>query len=76
MKEYTTEEIFNELWKRIEFDANVSEELATENNELQARIDKAIETLEEYVHDGNIVRIGGIANYVLDILKCSDSNVV
>ena len=47
MKEYTTEEIFNELWKRIEFDANVSEELATESNDLQDRIDKAIEYIEK-----------------------------
>ena len=46
MKEYTTAEIFEELWKRIEYDANVSEELATESNELQERIDKAIEIID------------------------------
>ena len=42
------------------------------DEDLKQRIDKAIETLEEYVHDGDIVRIGGIENYVLDILKGSD----
>ena len=44
------------------------------NSELKHRIDKAIEILEEYVHDGDIVRIGGIENYVLDVLKGSDNN--
>lgn len=48
MKEYTTEEIFNELWKRIKFDANVSEELASESNELQERIDKAIKFIRTH----------------------------
>ena len=47
MKDHTTAEIFEELWKRIEYDANVSEELATESNELQARINKAIEYIKE-----------------------------
>ena len=47
MKDHTTAEIFEELWKRIEYDANVSEELASESNELQERIDKVIECLEE-----------------------------
>jgi hypothetical protein len=48
MKDHTTAEIFEELWKRIEYDANVSEELASESNELQDRINKAIEYISEY----------------------------
>lgn len=76
MKEYTTEEIFNELWKRIEYDANVSEELASESNELQARIDEAIKYIEDecldehklYCHD----LVGNDIYAVLDILKGSD----
>lgn len=74
MKEYTTEEIFNELWKRIEFDANVSEELATECNELQARIDKAI----EYIENNSELYYGDELydeyQKIVDILKGSDSN--
>ena len=59
MKDHTTAEIFEELWKRIEYDANVSEELATESNELQARIDKAIKLLENYnvFCDDNVLKI-------------------
>lgn len=46
-KEYlTTQQLLDELQKRLDFDANVSEELATEINELQARTDKAIEQLQ------------------------------
>jgi hypothetical protein len=69
MKEYTTEEIFNELWKRIEYDANVSEELATECNELQERIDKAIKFINTHdlYHPTNEV-------ILLNILRGSDSN--
>ena len=76
MKEYTTEEIFNELWKRIEFDANVSEELATESNELQARIDKAIEYISEYRNGWNNWFEFTIDDKLklLDILKGSDTN--
>ena len=77
MKEYTTEEIFNELWKRIEYDANVSEELASESNELQERIDKAIDKIEaiklnakKYGADHDVL----ICDDLLDILKGSDIN--
>lgn len=83
MKEYTTEEIFNELWKRIEFDANVSEELANESNELQSKIDKAIEYINEHKHlsmfadctepeEDWIYDLEIPANELLDILKGED----
>ena len=45
------------------------QELYDEILKLQQRIDKAIETLEEYIYDGEIIRIGGIENYILNILK-------
>ena len=45
------------------------QELYDEILKLQQRIDKAIETLEESIYDGEIIRIGGIENYILNILK-------
>lgn len=51
-KEYlTTQQLLEELQKRLDHDSDVSEELAAESNELQKRIDKAI----EYIEDKNIV---------------------
>lgn len=71
MKDHTTAEIFEELWRRIEFDANVSEELATESNELQERIDKAIEYIENYYFYNSI---DFDVKELIDILKGSDTN--
>lgn len=46
MKDHTTAEIFEELWKRMEYDAQVSEELASESNKLQDRINKVLEYID------------------------------
>ncbi len=83
MKEYTTAEIFEELWKRMEYDANVSEELATESNELQERINKAIEYIRKNTNiykceDETICmfdEINASPKELLDILKGSDKDV-
>lgn len=66
MKEYTTAEIFEELWKRIEYDAQVSEELASESNELQQRINKTIKEIEKYIE---LCVTQPDMNYLLNILK-------
>ena len=76
MSEYlTTQQLFEELQRRWEHDANVSEELASESNELQERIDKAIEYIEHYLEEdrincGNIYH--SVYDELLDILKGSD----
>lgn len=76
MKDHTTTEIFEELWKRIEYDANVSEELASESNELQARIYKAIDYIEKFIPIDNdtILMRERQRDYLLDILKGGKEN--
>ena len=72
MNEYlTTQQLLDELQKRLDHDSDVSEELAAESNELQRRIDKAIEYINEEV-TSNWVMYG--RSVLLDILKGSDSN--
>lgn len=57
MNEYlTTQQLFEELQRRWEHDTDVSEQLASESNKLQERINKAIEyinSFEYYIPEDN-----------------------
>ena len=91
MNEYlTTQQLLDELQKRLDYDADVSEQLASESNELQIRINKVIETINKMIYEGYIISNNGTARSymatgensefgmrakeLLDILKGSDSN--
>ena len=48
MNEYlTTQQLYDELGKRMEHDADVMEELASESNELQEKLDKILDYLQK-----------------------------